>query len=381
MAERETEREERASDPGWTRRAITGLLAGTGLSALIGAETDAKKKKKKKKKKGKGKGSPKPTPPTCTRSCGGRECGGDGCGGSCGDCETGTICEEGQCLAPNAYEFDRLWYHGLENPWGLAVDHDDNVFVADSNHHRIVKFSSTGDMLLEWGSYGSEPGQFNQPAGVAVSKAGQVYIADNKNHRIQKYSSIGEPLASFGMPGPAAGQLQNPVGIAVNKEDGTLFIIESGMNRVQWFAESSFMASWELEELGAFDTRSVTVGKGGVVYVVNTSGGTILRLNYNGTIKDTIGAPGSGDGQLSGPWDVAVDDNGNIFVADRGNNRVQVFDKDGAFVTGWGTQGGGEGQLHQPMGIDVDSKGNVYVTELANARVQKFRPTVARRNP
>ena len=358
----------------WTRRAVSGMLAGCGLASVFGNEADAKKKKRRKKK---GKGSPKPTPPTCKPTCGNRTCGEDGCGGSCGTCGAGTICEDGQCLAPNSYEFDRLWYHGLENPWGIAVDHDDNVFVADSNHHRIVKFSSTGDVLLEWGSNGDEPGEFSQPAGVAVSKSGQVYVADSKNHRIQKFSNTGQGLLSWGTPGVGSGQFQNPNGIAVNPEDGTLYIVESGTNRVQWFADATHLATWELEELGGFDTRSVTVDKDGKVYVVNTSGGLIHRISGN-TIEQTISSQGTGDGQLSGPWDAAVDANGNIFVADRGNNRVQVFDKNGAFVTGWGTFGGGDGQFKQPMGIDVDSQGNVYVTELANARVQKFRPASSR---
>lgn len=293
-------------------------------------------------------------------------------------CSAGTICDEGQCLEPNGYEFDRLWYHGLDNPWGIAVDPIDHVFVSDGNGDRIVKYSSTGEILLEWGTHGDQAGEFNQPAGIAVSKEGQVYVADSKNHRIQKFSNTGQGLLSWGTVGLGNGQFQNPNGIAVNPLDGTLYIVESGGNRVQWFADSTHLQTWDLEQLGAFDTRSVTVDEHGKVYVVNTSGGLIHRISGN-TIDQTIGSRGSGDGQLSGPWDAAVDASGNIFVADRGNDRVQVFDSSGAFVTGWGTSGPGEGQFRQPMGIDLDSQGNVYVTELANARVQKFRPTVTRR--
>jgi DNA-binding beta-propeller fold protein YncE len=379
MAERRAEESEQPRDSGWTRRAITGLLAGAGLSSLLGADTDAKKRNKKKKKKKKGKGSSGPNPPACMRTCSGRRCGSDGCGGSCGTCGSGTICEEGQCLAPNAYEFDRLWYHGLENPWGLAVDTNDNVYVADGNHDRIVKFTSTGEVLLDWGSHGDQPGEFYQPAGVAVSKSGRVYVADSKNHRIQKFSVTGELELGWGTVGPGDGQFQNPNGVAVHPTNGEVYVVESTMRRVQLFADATYLRTLDLAGLGAFETRGITIDGDGNIYVVNTGAGVIHRIRVDATGNEIIGSKGSDNGQLSGPWDVAVDASGSIFVADRGNNRVQVFDKHGEFVTGWGAFGGGDGQFKQPMGIDVDSDGNVYVTELANARVQKFRPVAQTR--
>ena len=376
MAERQTKGFGGSTGSSWTRRAITRLLAGAGLATLSGAETVAKKKKKRKKK---GKGSAQPNPPACTRSCNGLACGSDGCGGTCGTCRSGTICTEGQCLAPNAYEFERLWYHGLENPWGLAVDTADNIFVADGNHDRVVKFSNQGDVLLDWGSHGDQPGQFYQPAGVALSKNERVYVADSMNHRIQKFSATGELELSWGSVGTGDGQFQYPNGVAVHPTNDTVYVVESRMGRVQLFADATHLRTWDLSGLGVSETRGITLDGDGNVYVVNTGAGVIHRLKFDGTGNEIIGSKGSGNGQLSGPRDVAVDASETIFVADRGNHRVQVFDQHGNFVTGWGEFGGGEGQFKQPMAIDVDSEGNVYVSELANARVQKFRPVAARR--
>ena len=79
-------------------------------------------------------------------------------------------------------------------PGGVSVDATGNVYVADSNNHRIQKFSNTGTFLDKWGSSGGADGQFNWPLGIASDAAGHVYVADYLNHRIQKF---GDPLLDF----------------------------------------------------------------------------------------------------------------------------------------------------------------------------------------
>ena len=56
------------------------------------------------------------------------------------------------------------------------------------------------EFLREWGSHGSEPGQFDNPEGVAVGGRHikeDVYVADTGNHRVQIFTTNGNFLFSW----------------------------------------------------------------------------------------------------------------------------------------------------------------------------------------
>ena len=84
------------------------------------------------------------------------------------------------------------------------------------------------------------------------------------------------------------------------------------------------------------------------------------------------GGSGTGNGQFSSPWGIAVDSSGYVYVTDTGNNRIQKFTASGSFVTKWGSTGSGNSQFNEPYGIAVDNSGFIYVVDRKNTRVQQF---------
>ena len=164
-------------------------------------------------------------------------------------------------------------------PQDIALDGSNNIYVLDSNNHRIQKFDSNGNFqsdigggrcVIETGddcedlddSGPLELGdlQFNGPRGMAVSSSGTIYVADSQNNRIQKFDSIGgfEKFGSFCRvdlnmdgtpddPGPECidpdgegpleagdGQFSSPEGIAIDIS-GNIYVTEIGNDRVQKF--------------------------------------------------------------------------------------------------------------------------------------------------
>jgi len=55
---------------------------------------------------------------------------------------------------------------------------------------RVVKFDGKGAVQAVWGQYGSDQSSLNLPTGIAVDGAGNVYVTDSNNHRLVKYGPI-----------------------------------------------------------------------------------------------------------------------------------------------------------------------------------------------
>jgi DNA-binding beta-propeller fold protein YncE len=70
----------------------------------------------------------------------------------------------------------------LKYPRGISVDGSGNVYVADTNNHRVQVFTGTGTFVRKWGGTGTGDGQFNAPTGIVVDGSGNVYVADTNNH-------------------------------------------------------------------------------------------------------------------------------------------------------------------------------------------------------
>src|SRR3989338_11034235 len=95
-------------------------------------------------------------------------------------------------------------------PRGLACMSQGDLVVVDANNHRVQKFDKDGQFLTVWGEFGfawkgALQGIFDNPCGVAVDKEDNVYIADTLNNRVQKYTSDGEPILMWGKEGAFEG--------------------------------------------------------------------------------------------------------------------------------------------------------------------------------
>ncbi len=121
-------------------------------------------------------------------------------------------------------------------PRGVAVTSRGEVAVLDQA--QVVLYAADGKRLAAWGTAGSGDGEFVEPFGIAVDSLDCVYVADSGNHRIQKFDPRGRFLCAWGGQGAEPMMLNDPSGIAVDAR-GAVYVIEKINRRVQVFTVGS----------------------------------------------------------------------------------------------------------------------------------------------
>ena len=173
-------------------------------------------------------------------------------------------------------------------PTALALDADDNLYLADEVLQRVTVYSRDGDPRSTWGTVGDGDGEFDAPSGIVFDSDDNMLLVDHKNHRIQRFTKDGKFIEKWGSFGDGPGEFNLPWGIALDP-DGNVCVADWRNDRIQRFtADGEFLAAY--------------------------------------------GSSGDGDGEFNRPSRVGIDSGGNMYVADWGNQRVQVLDSDGNFL-------------------------------------------------
>ena len=73
-------------------------------------------------------------------------------------------------------------------PTALALDRDDNLYLADDYLQRITVYDRDGAVQGTWGTKGSGAGEFDGPSGLLFDADDNLLVVDHRNHRIQKFT-------------------------------------------------------------------------------------------------------------------------------------------------------------------------------------------------
>jgi sugar lactone lactonase YvrE len=140
----------------------------------------------------------------------------------------------------------------LNKPFGVTVDHRGNVYIADSENDRVRRVETGGRIETVAGNGlrgfagdgdSATKARLWMPYGLALDDEGNLYIADHSNHRIRRISPKGIISTIAGAGGLRGGyggdggpaeraRLYCPTSIAVGHE-GRLFIADQFNHRLR----------------------------------------------------------------------------------------------------------------------------------------------------
>lgn len=222
------------------------------------------------------------------------------------------------------------------NAHGLEVDHEDNVWVTDTQTHQVYKFSQDGELLMtlgEEGVAGLDQTHFDQPTDVVIAPTGEFFVSDGYgNSRVVKFDAEGNYLMEWGEPGDGPSQFNLPHGIALDDE-GRVYVADRTNLRVQVFtSEGEYIEEWHPEEwarpwgLQVTDGGEIFVMDGGHMSPEPPHYANVLRMSLDGEVLEHWGSYGPEPGQFSWGHDVAVGPDGAVYTVEvRNNLRAQKF--------------------------------------------------------
>ena len=280
------------------------------------------------------------------------------------------ICQSGLLMSPGCIaNISGSGTPPLKEPEGIAVNASGDVFVADTGNSLVREIKAGTRTLTTVAGGGSDDvadggpptgAALENPAGVAVDAQGDLFIADTGDHRVLEVSAdlhrittvagdSGDGNTTDREPsGPALGAGMDPKGLAVDGA-GNVYIVDGT----------------EVREISAASPRTITTVAGNNR---DDAGGVSCEPGQ------CAGVPAL-QAKLYGPAGLALDTAGNLYIADYNNLRVRKVaaaaprlmsvvagSGDGGYGGDCGPATASAALLYAPRDVAVDRQGDLYVT-------------------
>jgi hypothetical protein len=175
---------------------------------------------------------------------------------------------------------------------GLFVDNNDTLYCSMYALHRVVKRSLNDPDMTSviiaagTGSPGSAFNELNEPFGIFVDVNSDLYVADCRNNRIQLFQSgelNGITVAGSTSPNPTI-NLNCPTGIVLDAENN-LFVVDNGNHRIVGSGLNGFRCLVGCNGQGSQSNRlngpiSFSFDRSGNMFVTDRSNSRIQKFEY-----------------------------------------------------------------------------------------------------
>ncbi|CAF3236743.1 unnamed protein product [Rotaria socialis] len=228
---------------------------------------------------------------------------------------------------------------------------------------------------------GNDTNQLRNPFGIFVDDDQTVVVADYENHRIMQWkngnTTNGQVVAGGKSNETGLNQLQYPTDVLIDKETDSLIICDRGNQQVVRWSRRSGTTQGKIL-IDNIDCWGLVMDERRYLYLSDYVKHEVKRYQLdekNGIL--VAGGNGEGDelNQLKFPTYLFVDRQQNVYVSDNENHRVMKWNKgakEGIVVAGGEGLGNALTQLNSPNGLFVDTLGTLYVADTFNHRVMRL---------
>jgi DNA-binding beta-propeller fold protein YncE len=242
-----------------------------------------------------------------------------------------------------------------------------DIAISDMAGADVVKiYDSAGNLVKTIGGtpgvQSTAPGEFDAPEGMTIAPNGNLYVVDSDNHRVEVFDQNGNFLSQFTDAG-----LQDPEDVTVDSA-GNAYIVDDLANKVFVFNAAGALTS-SFGDTGSFilnQPLGIALDGSGHLVVADSGNNRMVVYSTSGTAIGAFGSTGSGNGQFLHPVGICFDSHGNFYVNDAGNGRVVELDVNNHFVFNYQYRDPKSVSLGQKtslegFGVYVDAGGTVYV--------------------
>ena len=266
-----------------------------------------------------------------------------------------------------------LWQ--LAEPYGVAVDSKNNLYVADSKVGAIFIFNTeTREVEL---IKNKTHAHFVRIIGLAMDDNDRLFVSDPGLRHVLIFNAAHKPedVITEGLVMPGS--------LAIDRENRLLYVSDVELDQVLVYDADTLKLkrkigttghNHELTSPGDFaKPTGLAVDPDGNLYVADTLNDRIEIFDADGKFISTFGKNGDGPGYFARPKGVAIDGDGHIWVADGMQDRVQVFNQETRLLISFGGHGLLPGMFQGLVGITIDKMNRIFTSEIFPGRVQQFR--------
>jgi DNA-binding beta-propeller fold protein YncE len=265
----------------------------------------------------------------------------------------------------------------LRAPTHITTDSRQRIIISDPDLHAIHILDSAGKSAFR--IEGGPRRRFGSPEGIAVDADDNIYVADGSGAAVVVFDKEGNYLRTIGIF-RGESRFESPGGLAIDRKSGTLYVLDPGASELLLFDLEGKLISRvgrRSEDGVVLIHPSEIAASENKIVVLDDFGARVqtfdlqLRLLSSFRVKPRVEKPSVGEVGLS------LDSAGMIYLGNLFPDKIAVFNQSGVLVSLFGHSGTSMQEFKMPSGMWIDSTDRIYVADTDNSRVQVFRPAAS----